>query len=459
MAFDENRDGSGNRLLTGWKQIAFYFGKDESTAKRWAAQRRMPIHRVPGQKRASVYAYSAELETWLRQQDDIPAAPPFPATLQPPPATPPAIPPAMPERAGLGRFGAVALAVVMIVAVTGIAALGWRAVALPVSGTHTPSITAESLYLDGVFHLEKRTGDGLHRAIGLFTAAVADDPAYARAYAGLADAYNLLSQYTDTPAEEAYPQGRAAAERAVALDPADAGAHAALAFNSFYWQRDFRAALTLFEKSVTLDPDNARAHHWYALAAMHNRRFDLAEREIREAQRLDPRAPAILANKGLILFHAGKVGEALAILRPLAAGEPRLLSPHAYLATIFLATGRTQDFLREYRTVADLSGSAPQLAIAAAAESGFAAGGEDAMLRAMLAAQQAEYAAGREPAFKLALTAAMLGDSALALDYLEASYARREQDILGIRLEPALATLREDTTYRTLVAEVGFDND
>lgn len=457
MAFDENRDGSGNRLLTGWKQIAAYFGKDESTAKRWAAQRGMPVHRVPGQKRASLYAYSAELETWLRRQGGIPAEPR--AEIVPPQVA--AIPPALPERSGgrAGRVAVAALAVMLLVGVAGSVALGWRGEPLARIEAHQPTSSAESLYLDGVFHLEKRTGEGLRRAIGLFTAAVAEDPGFAKAYARLADAYNLISQYTDTPADEAYPRARAAAERAVALDPGEAGAYAALAFNSFYWQRDFKTAFALFEKSVTLDPGNARAHHWYALAAMHNRRFELAEREIRAAQRLDPQAPAILANKGLILFHAGKVEEALSILGPLAESEPKLLSPHAYLATIYLSTGRYQDFLREYRVAAELSGSAPQRTIAAAAETGFAEGGERPMLSAMLAAQQAEYAADREPAFKLALTAAMLGNDAQALGYLEASYARREQDILGIRLEPALAALREDATYRTLVAEVGFDND
>lgn len=456
MAFDENRDGSGNRLLTGWKQIAAYFGKDESTAKRWAAQRGMPVHRVPGQKRASVYAYSAELEAWLRRLGGMPAEPAAEA-VAPQAAT---MPPRLAERTGrgLGRFAAAGLAVILVVAVAGIVALGWRATGLA-SSMHQPTATAESLYLDGVFHLEKRTGEGLRRAIGLFTAAVADDPDYAKAYAGLADAYNLVSQYTNTPANEAYPRAKVAAERALALDPADAGAYAALAFNSFYWQRDFKAALALFDKSVTLGPDNARAHHWYALAAMHNRRFDLAEREIREAQRLAPQAPAILANKGLILFHAGKVDEALSVLVPLAESEPNLLSPHAYLATIYLSGGRYQDFLREYRTAATLSGNAPQLAIAEAAEAGFARGGAQGLLGGMLAAQQTEYAADREPAFKLALTAAMLGNGRMALDYLEASHARNEQDILGIRLEPALQALRDDATYRMLVAEVGFDND
>lgn len=455
MGFDDSREGSGNRLLTGWKQIALYFGKDESTAKRWAAQRGLPIQRVPGQKRASVYAWSAELEAWLRRQGDItPVAAP-PPTQPPSFAHAPAPSKALPG--GTARYGLAAFAALVVVAVTIIAMFGMGGGVAP--RTHHPSAEAESLYLDGTFHLEQRTDAGLHRAIGLFTAAIADDPAYARAFGGLADAYNLLSQYTDTPPAEAYPQGRAAAERAIALDPNDAGAWAALAFNTFYWQRDFRGALELFEKSVTLDPANARAHHWYALAAMHNRRFDLAEREIRAAQRIDARAPAILANKGLILFHAGKVDDALAILGPLAEAEPRLMSPHAYLATIYLSLGRSQDFLREFRAAADLSGSAPDAAIATAAEAGFAEGGERAMLSAMLAAQQTQYAAGRQPAFKLALTAAMLGDTASALDYLEASRRRDEQDILGIRLEPALAVLRQNPTYRTLVSEVGFDND
>src|SRR6218665_590566 len=133
MAFDENRDGSGNRLLTGWKQVASYFGKDESTAKRWAAQRGLPIHRVPGEKRASVYAWSAELETWLRQQGDIPAEPASAVALPEPPAIPPAIPSSMPlPAAGRGaRFAVAALAVAMLAAVAGIAAFGWQAAGSP----------------------------------------------------------------------------------------------------------------------------------------------------------------------------------------------------------------------------------------------------------------------------------------------------------------------------------------
>jgi hypothetical protein len=125
MAFDENRDGTGNRLLTGWKQIAFYFGKDESTAKRWAVQRGLPVRRVPGQKRASVYAYTAELATWLRQQGvgvELTADPGPEAKL------PPSVPPAWSApaaRAGYRRLGAAALAVFLLLGVAGLVTLGW----------------------------------------------------------------------------------------------------------------------------------------------------------------------------------------------------------------------------------------------------------------------------------------------------------------------------------------------
>lgn len=442
---EEKRGGGANRLLKGWKQIALYFGKDESTAKRWAASKNLPVHRVPGLKRAAVYAYSAELDLWLTGHRDLGDEPEAVAVAEAP-------------RVSAARSLRPWLAAAAALALCG-AALGgwlWRDNPVSIAAGHRPNPQAESLYLDGVYHLEARNAQGISRAVGLFTQAVAEDPAYAKAYVGLANAYNLVSQYTPYPAAEAYPKAKAAAERAIALEPKNGGAYAALAFNAFYWQREPARAVTLFEKAVALEPGNARAHHWFALVAMHDRRFDVALREIMAAQRLEPQAASILANKGLILFHAGRVPEALAILQPLAETQPDLLSPHAYLATIYLAQERYQDFLREYRQAATIANSATELAVADASDKAFAAGGSRAMLEAMLAVQKQQYAEGKEPAFKLALTAAMLGEKNVALGYLDASIRRHEQDILGIRLEPALASLHGDSRYRRLVTRTGF---
>lgn len=457
MAEEETGENSDNRLLTGWKAIAARFGRDERTVRRWAATRDLPVRRAAGDSRGPVYAYAADLDRWLVSHKEVAADMP---TVQP--AADPA------ERldrdtfvARLFRFkGRIAAICAACLTLGFVGTLGWRAIpeaALPVPSQ--PVSAAESLYLDGLYHLEARTSGGIARALGLFSQAVAIDPRFAKAYVGMADAYNLVSQYTPSTADETYPKAKAAAKRAIALDPGNAAAHAALAFNAFYGDRDIEQATSLFRKAIALDPDNARAHHWYALVAMQDRDFDVALREIAIAQRLDPRAPSILANKGLILFHAGQTQAALDVLSPLAQSEPSLLSPHAYLATIYLATGRDNDFLHESRLAATISGNQPAAAITDAAKTGFANGGRQEMLNAMFIEQKRFHAEDREPAFKLALTAAMLGDKPAALDFLEQSIKRREQDILGIRLEPALAGLRDDARFKAIVVQAGFKHE
>lgn len=433
-------DERANRPLTGWKAIAGYFGKDERTVRRWAATRDLPVHRVNGDRSGPVFAYVADLNRWLVNHGHVVESP--------------AVTPLAPRWSG-ARWIAALCAACLVLGLAG--AVGWRLLQpeerMP-SGAAVSS--AESLYLDGLYHLETRTADGIARALGLFAQTIAADPGFASAYVGLADAYNLVSQYTPASAEESYPKARAAAERAIALDPGNGPAHAALGFNAFYHGRDPQTAVALMRQAIALDPNNARAHHWYALIAMQNRDFAVALEQIALAQRLDPHAPSILANKGLILFHAGQTQAALDILRPLKQNEPTLLSPPAYLATIYLATGRDNDFLREYRLAAEISGNRSASTIATAAEAGLRAGGRPEMLRRMFAEQQRQHAQDNEPAFKLALTAAMLGEEAAALDFLVQSIRRREPDILGIRLEPALAGLHGDARYQALVAEAGF---
>ena len=489
-----NAANGTNRLLKGWKEIASFFGRDERTVRRWAAAMDLPVHRVPGRKRAVVYAYSVDLDGWLRSRRDL-------ETSEGPVRGSPSVPPAAgsafePAPAPLQTFHAdepgpeeedVRPALVAHDAGKGAASLrsrrmAWRpalaaaicVLALAAAGLwtrwpvdpfrqepakHRPANGAEALYIDGLYNLETRTAEGLTHAISLFTQAVREDPDYALAYVGLADTYNLVSQYTAVAPDTVYPKARAAAERAIALAPQESGGYAALAFNTFYWQDNFPGAMRLFEQAISLAPDNARAHHWYALVAMQDRRFDLALREIAQAQKLDPKAPSTLANKGLILFHAGRVDEALAVLQPLAVTNPSLRSPAAYLATIYLSIGRDRDFLREFHRSAALSGSADELAVADAAEAGYDKGGRQDMLLAMLSRQRDLYEAGRHPAFRLALTAAMLGDNHLTFDYLALSIQNKEPEIKGILLEPALSQLHGDRQFNVMIAEAGLSPD
>lgn len=468
-----NDSGSGKSHagpLNGWRAIAGYLGRNQSTGKRWAADSGLPVHRPKGSqggKGVPVYAFAEELDAWLRGRGSRRLDEAGDQHNQDPPSAPTSREPAG-ARSGLATLlpkpgtwvwaGFLALACVAVMGAA--AATGWWQYGTSPAGSAAAvsvSEEARDLYHRGQFHLGLRTADGIRHAIGLFAQALADEPGFVDASAGLAQAYNLASQYGVMPASESYPRALAAARQALKTSPDHPAALAALAFNTFYWLRDFPRSYDLFERALALDPDNADVHHWYALAVLHDRRFDIALREIEAAQSLSPTSVSILANKALILHHAGRSGEALAILEPLAEAQPRLLSPASYLATIYLDMGRDADFIRTYRQAAEIVDNGARLAIADAAASALAEGGRGAMLAAILEAQRQQHAGGHERAFKLAITAGYMEEVDLAVDYLELAVQRDEPDVLGIMLEVPGAVRGGSPRYDALVAEIGFN--
>jgi tetratricopeptide (TPR) repeat protein len=449
----------GHRRLRDWKEIAAFFGRDERTVRRWERQRGLPVHRVSGGARNLVFAYADELEQWLRSGGGAPAKdePEEIAATEGRPESPGVEAPATPAPAWRSRrsLALIAACIAGLFAVTG-AVTAYVRPALPTKIAYRPVPRVQNLYLDAVYSLGTRQASGLTQAMQLLTEATTLDPNYADAYVKLAEAYNMISQYTLMPAGEAYPRALAAANRASSLDPSNAEAHAALAFTTFYWSKDFSRSRLLFEQAVALDPNVAQTHHWYALTRMVTGETDLPLREIILAQELSPESRAILANKGLILFYAGRLDEALTILEQLASSEPHLRSPHEYLATIYLDQRRMTDFLREYRAAAEISEDAARLAIADAAEKGLHDPAGDGFLTRMLDEQIRQFEKNLEPAFKVAGTAAMLGRSDEAIHFLEESIRRGENDTLGVRVEPSFKGLRTDARYRAIVESIGF---
>jgi hypothetical protein len=356
----DQTDSPKNHRLNSWKEIAAFFGKDERTVKRWESQRGLPVHRLPGGTRATVFAFTAELDQWLRS--GRPTAGTSASSGDPPGVFP------IVDRPRRHSLRLAALGVVAIVAIAALTLSLSRQTdtmaGAPFAGSvspiaaHQPPPEARDLYLKGVYHWNTRSPDGLQQAVDLFNEAIARDPLYAEAYVGLANSYNLLSQYTVLPADDAYPLAMAAAERALELNDGLADAHAALAFTTFYWSRDIDRAQDLFERSLSLDPSSARTHHWYALVMMHSGLMDAPVRAITRAQELDPEARSILANKGLIYFYAGRTDEAVTLLEELRRSAPDFQPPHFYLATVYLDQERFEDYLAASGTAAELSGNA-----------------------------------------------------------------------------------------------------
>jgi lipoprotein NlpI len=437
------------RRLTGWKEIGAFFGKNERTVKRWELQRGLPVHRLPGGANTAVFADVIELEEWLKASRGDSAL----AETTEPESAPPAATGAMaPGRAPQRRLSRRLLATIVVTALLsiGIAVFAIRGQ----TARHQSSAEAAQLYQSAVYHWNTRTADGLKRSVDEFTQAIALDPNYAAAHAGLGNAYNLLAQYGVMKPGEAYPLAKAAAEKAIALDPKLADGYSGLAFAQFYGFKDLRRSQALFQKALELNPGSSRTFHWYALVMMHTGKFDEPLRAITKAQELDPDSHAIRANRGLILFYAGRTEEAIGVLTDLTRTAPAFVSPHYYLATIYLDQQRYDDYLRESLKAAETEGNAALKAEIEAGAAGYQAGGAKGLFAAMLAVQKSELAAGRETAFNVARTAALLGDSDAALASLEQSLAGGEPDLLGIRIDRSLKSLHGDARFQKLADTV-----
>lgn len=431
MALNGNGAGRSGRLKS-WKQIAGFFGTDERTVKRWETKRGLPVHRLPGVTKATVYADVGELEGWLNRKR----------------------PPASAPRSRRLLISAATAAGVLAIGAWGLS-LRLPAPPTPAASHHQPSQAVADLYFAARYNFERRTPESLNRAVQLFSTAIRLDPQYAAAFAGLANCQLLLREYAGVPDAIAYPRARTAAQRALALDDGLAEAHAALAFVTFFFDRDFASGLGGFQRAIALDPGSAGARHWYASALYHAGRIPEALAQIDEAQRLEPQSQSILADKALILFSAARAPESIGLLREMEAADPDYLSPHNYLAAIFLTQRDYPGYLSEARTAARLTGNADQASVAAAAAHGYVTGGAQGMYRAMIARQRDLYTQGREHPFSLAETYALAGRRDEAMAALAAAARDRDPYLVGIRIDSRLGGLHDMPAFRQLALSVG----
>jgi tetratricopeptide (TPR) repeat protein len=454
---------AANRRLDSWKEIATFFGREERTVKRWEKERGLPVHRVPGPVRSGVFAYTGELSEWLNlaapessvqlsgAEGNGSSTGAVEPTISKGLEAPPVVPASSKFQVAriLGLLLAVLLGTLVLKHQVQPSADSTRSNS-PVP--HRANPEAEDFYLKGRYFWNKRTPEDLNKALDLFTQAIVRDPGYAQAYVGLADCYNLLREYSAMSPSEAYPRALAAAKEAVKLDDNSAEAHNSLAFVTFYWDWDAATAEREFKRAIALNPGYVAAHHWYATFLMATRRYPEAVIEIETARKLDPSSTPIMADKGFILYLAGQRESGIALLKQIETTEPAFLSPHVYLSEIYFFDRDYPDYFLESKKVAQLRHDPAAMAIANAAETGFAAGGVIKMRRSMLQVQKRFYLQGVLPAYPLAQTYSLLGDTQEALKYLREAYEKRDAAIVLMNGDRAFEGLRGNPSFNDLLA-------
>ena len=211
----------------------------------------------------------------------------------------------------------------------------------------TENPEAHQLYLKGRFFWNKRTTENLRKAIDYFQQAIEKDPAYALAYAGLADAHAILPIYASTPPDEDVPAALAAARKAVELDDSLAEAHTSLA-NALLFNVQLAEAEPEFRRAIELNPNYATAHQWYGDCLQGEGRFAEAVAELRRAQDLDPLSLIINASYGCVLGESGQPEEGVAQLHKTLEMDPTFWVAREILGGILEGKGDLTGAAAEY---------------------------------------------------------------------------------------------------------------
>ena len=324
--------------------------------------------------------------------------------------------------------------------------------------TKVPSVDPAALesYLKGLHQWNRRTPQALELALTHFDDAIALQPDYALAHAGKAQVLILLPAFPMGAAapQQALPQARTAAERALSIDPRVAEAHAALAYerlHSFDWQ----AAEASFRRAIDVNPGYATARFWYAAMLAAVGRFDESIDQARRAQTLEPVSPIIVSGKAWMYHLARRFDDEISTAREALTLEPNFMMARYRLGEGLLHAGQTAAAMPEFEAARQLSDGSPDLDAALAYAQGRA--GQHAQARRALAAMIETRRGGRYvSAYAIALVYAALGDRDNAIASLERAIEERAWGSAYLAVEADLDPLRSDDRFAALVARLGL---
>jgi DNA-binding winged helix-turn-helix (wHTH) protein/TolB-like protein/Flp pilus assembly protein TadD len=320
----------------------------------------------------------------------------------------------------------------------------------------TSDSEAYQLYLRGRFFWNKRSRDGFERGVTYFRQAVEKDPAYARAYSGLADSYIGLTYYHYSSPQAAMPLARAAALKALEIDGSLAEAHASLAHVKTNYEWDWAEAERRWRKAIALAPEYATAHQWYGIHyLMPMGRLEEAIAETRRAQQLDPLSAVFNAFVGASLYFARRYDEAIEECRKTIDLHPDFGVAHWYLGRAYLQQGRLPEALAELQKAVTLSGGSPLMKGTLGV--GYALAGDRAAAEATLDELKKLRAESYASALDFADIHVALGDRERAFRWIDQAASERAFHLIYLKVWPELDPLRPDPRFKALILRLGLE--
>jgi TolB protein len=336
----------------------------------------------------------------------------------------------------------------------------WQPHKQQVSEQGTKNPQADELYQKGRSYYDKRTLADFETAISYFKQAIAKDPSYAMAYAGLAYSYGRLPDF-GASASENIPKSNAAAFKAIELDPTLSRPHVTLGSNKMVHEWDFAGGIAEFKKAIQLDPRSADAHEVYAeelglLGGMEQEALAEANR----AHQLDPQSPAINVVMGNVYIDARHFDEAIAVCKKVTDENPTFAGAHYCLAIAYWGKKMYPQVIEEWKVYDRLAGDGDDSEITSAMEQGFRSAGWNGALSKSIetlnAQRKTKPSSAFGSAYRIAEAYAELGDKDQAFRWFNTAFQEHDEGLVSVKTDFALDPIRSDPRYVDLLRRMGL---
>jgi tetratricopeptide (TPR) repeat protein len=318
---------------------------------------------------------------------------------------------------------------------------------------HPVDPEAYEAYLKGRYHWNRRSAEGLGKAIQYFQQAIAKDPTYPAAYAGLADCLSILGWWSYVSPDDGCGKAKGLAQKALEIDPSSAEAHASLAWATMLYDHNFALAEKEFERSIELNPRYATGHQWFGLYLALMGRYEEGYTELKRATRLDPH-PIVNQSLGFVFFFAGQYDQAIEQFEKALELDPGLAQAHCVLGLTYVYKGMHEAAIAAGQKAIELSHGGTLFVAClglAYAEAGYREEAQKTLEQLNELSKQ-RYVTP----YVLARIYAALSEKDEALRWLETGYRERAALMVCLKTDQRFDELRSDQRFQDLLRRMNF---